>query len=140
MTKGHMILKAHSVTPHFRFDPNGGSEPSLGCEIIYWDSLICSLSELTPVPVFSFICTISVIIKIIFIYNRITTGVVSINIYTYILSPLYLYKHLYLYMSNTKHQRLRKQCSEYLSLSWLALLVWDVLSSFLVFCFCTYTD
>ena len=82
--------------------------------------------------------TISVITKIIFIYNRITIEVVSINIYTHILSPIYLY--MYIFFSNTKHQRSRKQCGEHLSLSWPALLMWDVLSSILVFCFCTYTD
>ena len=101
-------------------------------------SLTCSYirAELVPVG----IQTISVITKIIYIYKRTTTGVVSIKIYTHILSPIYLYKHLYLYMSNTKHQRLRKQCGEHLSLSWPTLLMWDVLSSILVFCFCTYTD
>ena len=33
---------------------------------------------------------------------------------------LYAYteSHLYIYISNTKHQRLRKQCGEHLSLSW----------------------
>ena len=103
-------------------------------------SLTGSFSELTHVPVFSFICTISVITKIIYIYKRTTTRVVSLQIYTHILSPIYLYKHLYLYMSNTKHQRLRKQCSEHLSLSRPTLLMWDVLSSIIVFCFCTYTD
>ena len=82
--------------------------------------------------------TISVITKIIFIYKRTTTGVVSLNIYIHILSPIYLY--MYIFFSNTKHQRLRKWCSEHLSLSWPALLMWDVLSSILVFCFCTYTD
>ena len=129
------------VTPHSRSDPNGGSEPSPGRETIYCDSLICSLSELTLVPVFLFIYTIFVITKNhLHIYKRTTTGVVSIKIYTHILSLIYLYKHLYLYMSNTKHHRLRKQCGEHLSLSWPALLMWDVLSSILVFCCCTYTD
>ena len=127
------------VTPHSRFDPNDGSEPSPGRETIYWDSLICSLSEMTLVPVFLFIYTISVITKThLHIYKKTTTGVVFIKIYTHILSPIYLYKHLY--MSNTKHQRLWKQCGEHLSLSWPALLMWDVLSSILVFCCCTYTD
>ena len=51
------------VTLGSRSDPIGGSEPSLGRETIYWDSLSCSFSELTLVPVFSFICTIYVIKK-----------------------------------------------------------------------------
>ena len=93
-------------------------------------------AELVPVV----IQTISIITKIIYIYKRTTTGVVSLQFYTHILSPIYLYKHLYLYMSNTKYQRLQKQCGEHLSLSWLTLLMWDVLSSILVFCFCNYTD
>ena len=91
-------------------------------------------AELVPVV----IQTISVITKIIFIYKRTTTRVVSLKIYTHILSPIYLY--MYIFFSSTKHQRSRKQCGEHLSLSWPALLMWDVLSSILVFCFCTYTD
>ena len=90
--------------------------------------------ELVPVV----IQTISIITKIIFIYKRTTTGVVSLNIYIHILSLIYLY--MYIFFSNTKHQRSWKQCGEHLSLSWPALLMWDVLSSILVFCFCTYTD
>ena len=82
--------------------------------------------------------TISVITKIIFIYKRTTTRVVSIKIYTHILSLIYLY--MYHFFSNTKHQRSRKQCGEHLSLSRPALLMWDALSSILVFCFCTYMD
>ena len=42
-------------------------------------------AELVPVG----IQTISVITKIIYIYKRTTTGVVSIKIYTHILSPIY---------------------------------------------------
>ena len=91
-------------------------------------------AKLVPVV----IQTISVITKIIFIYKRITTGVVSIKIYTHILSHIYLY--MYIFFSNTKHQRSRKQCGEHLSLSWPTLLMWDVLSSIIVFFFCTYTD
>ena len=124
--------------PHSRSDPNGGSEPSPGARL-YTDAgtLIDRFflrAELVPVV----IQTISVITKIIFIYKRTTTGVVSFNIYIHILSPIYLY--MYIFFSNTKHQRSRKQCGEHLSLSWPALLMWDVLSSILVFCFCTYTD
>ena len=91
-------------------------------------------AELVPVV----IQTISVITKIIFIYKRTTTRVVSIKIYTHILSLIYLY--MYHFFSNTKHQRSRKQCGEHLSLSRPTLLMWDVLSYILVFCFCTYTD
>ena len=92
-------------------------------------------AELVPVV----LQTISVITKIIFIYKRTTTRVVSINIYIHILSPIYFYMYIF-FFSNTKHQRSQKQCGEHLSLSWPALLMWDVLSSILVFCFCTYMD
>ena len=43
-------------------------------------------------------------------------------------------------ISIPKIQRLLKQCGEHLSLSLPALLMWDILSSILIFCFCTYTD
>ena len=54
-------------------------------------------AELVPVG----IQTISVITKIIYIHERTTTGVVSIKIYSHILSPIYLYKYLYMYIFNT---------------------------------------
>ena len=150
--------------------------------MLNWDSLTFSFSELTPVPVFSFICTIYVITKIFYIYIIHTTIVAFIIFYTHILESLYLYYYnftitkLYIYLSNenqrlrnsavstyhrsgihvlyieshyfsiyktytySKIQRLRKQCGEHLSLSWPALLMWDVMSSILVFCFCTYMD
>ena len=54
-------------------------------------------AELVPVS----IQTIYVITKIIYIHKRTTIGVVSIKIYTHILSPIYLYKCLYMYISNT---------------------------------------
>ena len=94
-------------------------------------------AELVPVV----IQTISIITKkIIYIYKITTTGVVSLNIYIHILSPIYL--DMYIFFSNTTYQRSRKQCGEHLSLSWPALLMWDVMSSILVFCFLfsTYTD
>ena len=69
-------VKAIIVTPDSRSDLNGGSEPSSGCETIYWDSLPVFFlrAELVPVG----IQTISVTTKIIYIYKRTTTGVVSI--------------------------------------------------------------
>ena len=91
-------------------------------------------AELVPVV----IQTISVITKIILIYkkNYHQSGVHQ-NLYTYTESHLLIHVHFF---SNTKHQRSRKQCGEHLSLSWPALLMWDVRFSILVFCFYTYTD
>ena len=83
--------KIYVSHPDSGSDPNGGSEPSSGRETIYWDSLPVFFfflrAELVPVG----IQTISVITKIIYIHKRTTTGVVSIHIYTHILSPIYLY-------------------------------------------------
>ena len=126
------------VTPLSRSDPIGGSELNPGCDTILLTGTLIDRfflrAELVPVV----IQTISVITKIILIYKRTTTGVVPFNIYIHILSPIYLY--MYIFLFNTKHQRSRKQCGERLSLSWPALLMWDVLSSILVFCSYTYTD
>ena len=93
-----------------------------------------------PVPVI--IQTISVIIKLFFLQlqkNYHQSGVPQ-NLYTY--TESHLLRHVHFFFSNTTHQRSRKQCGEHLSLSWPALLMWDVLSSFLVFCFLfsIYTD
>ena len=86
--------------PESRSDPIGGSEPSSGCETIYWDSLPVFFLKAELVSVS--IQTISVITKIIYIYksyqNKATTGVVSIKIYTHILSPIYIYKTVLLHL------------------------------------------
>ena len=71
--------------------------------------------------------TISVITKIIYTHKRTATGVVSIKIYTHILSPIYLYKYLYLYISNTNIRAHGNIAGEHLSLRWPVLLVWNVL-------------
>ena len=91
-------------SPDSRSDLIGESESVSGCETIYWDSLfiffyffIFFRAELVPVG----IQTISVITKIIYIHKITTIGVVSIKIYTHILSPIYLYKYLYMYISIT---------------------------------------
>ena len=68
--------------------------------------------ELVPVV----IQKISVITKIIYIYKRTTTGVVSIKIDIHILSFIYLYKHLYLYMSKTNIRYCGSNTGEHLSL------------------------
>ena len=83
-------------------------------------------AELVPVG----IQTISVIEKNhLHIYKGTTIEVVSIKICTHILSLIFLY----IYISTTKHQRSQKQCGEHLSMNWPALLMWDVLSSILIF-------
>ena len=135
MARQHMEFLSHPIPSPTRMADRTGSGAR---DYILGLSLTCSYIRAELVPVGK--QTISIITKIIYIYKRTTTEVVSIKIYTHILSLIYLYKHLYLYMSNTKHQRLRKQCGEHLSLSWPALLMWDVFSSCLDFCFSTYTD
>ena len=110
-----------------RSDPIGESEPSLRSETIYFDSLPVSFflrAELVPVG----IQTISIITKIIYIHKRTTTGVVSIKIYTHILSLIFLYKYLYMYISNTNIRDRENSAGEHLSLRWPVLLVWNVLS------------
>ena len=69
-------------------------------------------AELIPMG----IQTISVITKIIYIYKRTTTGVVSIKIYTHTISPIFLYKYLYMYISNTNIRDRGNSAGEHLSL------------------------
>ena len=69
-------------------------------------------AELVPVG----IQTISVITENIYIDKRTTTRMVSIKIYTHILSPIYLYKYLYMYMSNTIIRDRGNSAGEHLSL------------------------
>ena len=84
---------------------------------------------------FNLYLSFSQIKKNIYIYI-ISTTVVVFMFYT--LSPITSqYTKL---IPIPKIQRLWKQCGEHLSLSWPALLMWDVLSSILVFYFCTYMD
>ena len=109
-----------------RSDPNGGFELGSGLETIYWDSLPVFFFKAELVPVG--IQTISVITKIIYIHKRTTTGVVSIKIYKHILSLIYLYKYLYMYISNTNIRDRGNSVGEHLSLRWLVLLVWNVMS------------
>ena len=85
-------------------------------------------AELVPVA----IQTISVITKIIYIYKRTTTGVVSIKIYTHILSPIYIYKNCTFTFTN---QSVGHTCSEPLLVCWPNCMrkIADVL-------LCIYTD
>ena len=78
----HHRLSSHNVSrPKSRSDLIGGSEPSSGCETQDWDSL----------PDFFFLKANWHLWVWPTSYNRIkrtTTGVVSIKIYTHILSPI----------------------------------------------------
>ena len=74
--------------------------------------MFCIRAERVPVG----IQTISVITKIIYIYKSTTTRVVSIKIYTHILSPIYLYMYLYIYMSNPNIRDRGSSAGEHLSL------------------------
>ena len=81
--------------------------------------------------------TISEITKIIYIYqkNYHRSGVHH-NLYTYTESHLLI--HVQFLLKNFRD--CGSSADEHLSLRWPALLMWDVLSSILVFCSCTYTD
>ena len=96
--------------PDSRSDLIRGSELSPGHETLDWDSLPLFLffflkAELVPVGT----QTIFVITKIIYIYKRTTTRVVSIKIYTHILSPIYIYKNCTFTFTN---KSARHTCSE----------------------------
>ena len=97
-----------------------------------WDSLTFSFSELTP----AFKCTICVITKILFTYIHYTTTIVAfIILYTYNRVPLLVLLQFHYYTTIHIKSEITEQCDEHLSLRWPVLLMWDVLSSILVFCF-----
>ena len=83
--------------PDSRFDPIDGSEPSLGCETIYWDSLpdFFFFSRTGTCGYGPHIITGS---KYHIHIKRTTTGVVSIKIYTHLPSPIYKYKTVLLHL------------------------------------------
>ena len=116
--------------PDSRSDQNGVYEPGPGRETIYWDSLPVFFlrAELVPVG----IQTISIITKIIYIYKRTTIEVVSIKIYTHILSPIYIYKNCTFTFTN---QSAEPTCSEPLLVCWPNCM-WKIADVLL----CTYTD
>ena len=137
--------KAKVVTPvGARSDPIGGSESKSGARdylytiyILYYTGTLIDLFFLRADTCTCSIQTISVITKIIYIYqkNYHRSGAYK-NLYTYIKSHLLIHVHFLL-------QNLRdcgSSAGEHLSLRWPALLMWNVLSSILVFCSCTYTD
>ena len=102
-----------------------------------YDSLTFSFSELTP----AFICTNSVIKKFFFAYIHYTYHHSGIHyiLYPYTRVPLLVLLQFTITKLYIKSE-IAEQCGEHLSLRWPALLMWNVLSSILVFCFCTYTD
>ena len=79
------------VTPRFRVRPEWRIRTEFGARdfILGLIDFFFLRAELVPVG----IQTISVITKIIYIHKKTTTGVVSIKIYTHILSPIYIYKN-----------------------------------------------
>ena len=104
--------------------------------ILYIGTLI-DLFFLRAVPVPMGIQTISVNKKNHFTYtkNYHRSGVHK-NLYTYTKSHLPI--HVNFLLQNIRD--CGSSAGEHLSLSRPALLMWNVLSSSLVFCFCTYTD
>ena len=80
-----------------RSDSIGGSEPSSGCETIYWDSLPDFFFNAELVPV-GYRPRSYNIIKILYTYQKNYHGVVSIKIYTHLPSPIYRYKTVLLHL------------------------------------------
>ena len=105
------------------------------------DSLTFSFTELTPVPVSQSYAQISIINKfflhIHYIYHH--SGIHYI-LYTYTRVSLLILLQFHYYKTIHIKSDIAEQCGEHLSLRWFALLMWNFLSSILVFCFCTYTD
>ena len=75
-----------------------------------------------------------------YIYIIHTTIVAFIIFYTYNRVPLLVLLQFHYYKTIHIKSEIAEQCDEHLSLRWPVLLMWNVLSSILVFCFCTYTD
>ena len=99
---------------------------SLTC-FFFFQSCTCTCS----------IQTIYVITKIIYIYQKdYHRSGVHKSLYTYTESHLLI--HVQFLLQNLRD--CGSSAGEHLSLSRPALLMWNVLSSSLVFCFCTYTD
>ena len=104
--------------------------------ILYTGTLI-DLFFLRAVPVPVGIQTISIITKIILhIQKNYHRSGVHHNLYTYTESHLLI--HVQFLLQNIKD--FGSSAGEHRSLRWPVLLMWNVLSSSLVFCFCTYTD
>ena len=113
--------------------PDGGMS-SGGVTLRDCDYLTFSFSELT----LAFIRTISVITKILFTYTLYIPpswhSLYSIHLYLIPFTCTITISLLHI------KSEIAEQCGEHLSLRWPVLLMWNVLSSILVFCFCTYTD
>ena len=94
-TQQFMLYMSH---PDSWSDPIGGSEPTSGCETIYWDSLpnfFFSKPNLYLWVMGPHLITES---KYHIHIKRTTTGVVSIKIYTHLPSPIYKYKIVLLHL------------------------------------------
>ena len=128
--------------PGSRSDPIGGSKPKSGSRdylytiyILYCNGTLIDMFFLRAVPVPVGIQIISVITKIIYIYpkNYHRSGVHK-NLYAYTESHLLI--HVQFLLQNIRD--CGSSADEHLSLSRPALLMWNVLSSSLLFG--TYTD
>ena len=93
--------RPHLSHPDSRSDPIGRSEPSSGCETIYWDFFFFQ-TELVPVGMAHILKQNP---KNHIHIKRTTTGVVSIKLYIHILSLIHLYKNYIFTFTNqsTKH-------------------------------------
>ena len=123
-------LKSYVSHPDSRSDPKGGSEPSPGCETIYWDSL--PIFFLRVELVLMGIQTISVKKKNhLHIQKNYHRSGVHQNLYTYTESHL----HIQNYTFTFTYQSAKPTCSEPLLVSWPSSMrkFSDVFS-------CTYTD
>ena len=75
-----------------------------------------------------------------YIYIIHTTIVAFIILCTHTRIPLLVLLQFHYYITIHIKSEITEQCGEHLSLRWPALLMWNVMSSILVFCSCTYTD
>ena len=82
--------------------------------------------------------TISVITKIICTYTKELPSEWCPSQFIHIYKVSFTYTFKMTYYKNIRD--CESSAGEHLSLSWPALLMWNVLSFSIVFCFCTYTD
>ena len=126
--------------PRSRPDPFGGSEPKSGARYYLYYllglSLTCSFSELYLYLLVH--KTILVITKIICTYTKELPPEWCPSQFIHIYRVPFTYTFKIFYYKNIRD--CGSSAGEHLYLSRPTLLIWNVLSSILVFSFCTYTD